>query len=79
MSSDLSKKNKTEEQYDLLEQEVSELEDYIRDFWEFIPVPIVYINPAGIIMDADKSVTELLGIAREDIGMNPIRPGPGYL
>ncbi|MBU0671730.1 MAG: PAS domain S-box protein [Candidatus Margulisbacteria bacterium] len=58
---------KKEELYDLLEVEASELEDYIKDLWEFNPIPMAYINPIGIIMDADKSMASLLGIDREDI------------
>ncbi|MFH1684365.1 MAG: PAS domain-containing protein [Candidatus Margulisiibacteriota bacterium] len=58
---------KKEELYNLLELEVSELEDYINDLWEFNPIPMAYINPIGIIMDADISLASLLGIDREDI------------
>lgn len=56
-----------EEQLKLLEREVVELEDYINDFWSFLPTAIAYINPTGIVMDANNALAQMIGLAREDI------------
>lgn len=49
------------------EQEILELEDYIQDFWEFLPTAIAYVNPVGIIVDTDLALAQLLELPREDI------------
>ncbi|MBN2058014.1 MAG: PAS domain-containing protein [Candidatus Saganbacteria bacterium] len=67
MASESAGNNSTLSNYQLLEQEVFELEDYIKDIWEFIPVSIAYLNPAGIIMDVDSSMEKFLDIPREDL------------
>ena len=57
----------SQESFNLLEQEVFELENYINDMWEFIPIPIAYINPLGVIMDADIAIANLLKMSKDDI------------
>ena len=53
------------DQFEMLEQEVFELEEYINHFWEFNPVPIMYVNPSGTVLDVDTSLGILLGADRE--------------
>ncbi len=50
-----------------LEEDLFDLEKYISDIWQFLPIPIAYLNPLGIILDIDKSVLELLGYSEEEV------------
>jgi PAS domain S-box-containing protein len=50
-----------------LQTEISELEHYIGDLWTFFPTPLAYINPLGIIMDADQALLDLLGQAKDEL------------
>lgn len=49
------------------ESELFELENYIKDIWRFLPVPVLYINPLGIIMDAGEMSTGLFDLPKEDL------------
>jgi PAS domain S-box-containing protein len=54
------------------EKEIEELENYIKDLWQFLPLPICYINPVNIILDVNKAFSDLSGylppeIAGEDL------------
>lgn len=64
---------KQEDVLQLMEGELFELEGYIKDIWEFIPVPMAYINPQGLILDIDASLENLLGIAKEDLVGSPLQ------
>ena len=58
---------KEEDKIKSAEQDVFELESYINDIWQFLPIPIAYLNPLGIILDIDQIVPELLGYSKEEI------------
>lgn len=49
------------------ELELFELENYIKDIWRFLPVPVFYLNPLGIIMDAGEMSAVLFDLPKEDI------------
>jgi PAS domain S-box-containing protein/putative nucleotidyltransferase with HDIG domain len=48
-------------------KELSYLESYINDIWQFVPLPLAYINPMGVILDIDQSFEILIKIRKEDI------------
>ncbi len=48
-------------------RELFELEDYIRQIWQFLPIPIAFISPLGIILEVDEHVETLLGCPREEL------------
>lgn len=50
-----------------LKQELFDLESYVLDMWAFFPVPLAYVNPLGIIMDASQALAALLGKAKNDL------------
>lgn len=50
-----------------LEQELLELEQYIRDLWEFLPIPLIYFNPQGMVMDVSAALERLFHVKKEDI------------
>ena len=45
----------------------AEFEYYIKDIWEFLPTPIAYISPLGVILDVDKTLEELLHASKDDL------------
>lgn len=51
----------------VLEQDVSELEKYIEDIWSFLPIPVAYMTPLGIIIDINKGMEELLRNSRDEL------------
>ena len=57
------------EQEDILisKRELFELEDYIRQMWRFLPIPIAFISPLGIILGVDEAMEKLIGYAREEL------------
>lgn len=48
-------------------EEILRLESYIRDFWEFLPIPVCYINPGHIILDVDKVFIDFSGYKTSEI------------
>jgi len=56
-----------QEKVQRLEEDLFDLEKYISDIWRFLPIPIAYLNPLGIILDIDHSVLELLGYTEEEV------------
>ncbi|MFH0769110.1 MAG: PAS domain-containing sensor histidine kinase [Chloroflexota bacterium] len=58
-----------QEQEDILisKRELFELEDYIRQMWQFLPIPIAFISPLGIILEVDEHLETLLGYPREEL------------
>lgn len=62
MSSEFTGEREPRVDLDLLE-----LEKYIHDIWEFLPVPICQISPRGIILDSDKAFEELLGYPKDEL------------
>lgn len=51
----------------ITERELIELEEYIRQIWEFLPIPIAFISPLGIVIDVDDAMEKLLGYTREEM------------
>ncbi|MBI5699469.1 PAS domain-containing protein [Candidatus Saganbacteria bacterium] len=49
------------------ELELFELENYIKDIWRFLPVPILYLNPLGMIIDAGEMASALFNLPKEEI------------
>lgn len=49
------KKRTKKEEIRILIGQLEELEDYISDFWSFLPLPILYVNLSHIILDADQA------------------------
>ncbi|UCF70761.1 MAG: PAS domain S-box protein [candidate division WOR-3 bacterium] len=37
-----------------------EFERYIKDIWAFLPTPIAYISPLGVVLDSDSTLEEML-------------------
>jgi PAS domain S-box-containing protein len=56
-------KSNSKEKEDILLNDLLQLESYIRAFWEFLPMPICYVNPAMNILDLGKSLERLLGFS----------------
>ncbi len=59
--------NPEEELLQTLEQDLKELEAYIQDFWQFLPVPICYVNPVHNILDAAQSLARFSGYSATDL------------
>jgi len=60
-------------------EEIQGLESYIRDFWQFLPLPVCYINPVNIILDVDEVFSYFSGyqpaeIIGEDLGKLFVNP-----
>ena len=52
-------------------EEIQELENYIIDFWQFLPLPICYVNPLNIVLDVSGDFERFSGYkATEIIGEN---------
>ena len=41
-------------------QSLEDLEGYIKDLWQFLPLPICYVNPYQIILDANSAIEKFL-------------------
>jgi PAS domain S-box-containing protein len=48
-------------------KEIEELENYIKDLWQFLPLPICYINPVNIILDVNKAFSDFSGYLPPEI------------
>lgn len=48
-------------------KELIELESYINDIWQFIPMPLAYVNPLGVIFDIDSAFENLAEGKKDDI------------
>ncbi len=44
-----------------------ELENYITDIWKFLPLPMAYLTPLGVIIDIDNAFERFLGYTKEEI------------
>ncbi len=45
----------------------AEIEQYIRDIWAFLPTPIAYVSPLGVILDTDGTLETLLHRSRNSL------------
>ncbi|MGD9379846.1 MAG: hypothetical protein PVI51_04695, partial [candidate division WOR-3 bacterium] len=50
-----------------MEKDLFALEDYINDIWQFLPIPVAYLNPLGVILDVSHSLEILLGFKKEEM------------
>lgn len=50
-----------------LVQNLEDLENYIKDLWQFLPLPICYVNPYQNILDANSAIEKFLKV--EPLGM----------
>jgi PAS domain S-box-containing protein len=48
-------------------QDLIELENYITDVWKFLPLPMAYLTPLGVIIDIDNAFERFLGYKKEEI------------
>ncbi len=49
------------------EHALIEFEQYIKDIWSFLPTPITYISPLGVILDLDKTLEDMLHCSKEEL------------
>jgi PAS domain S-box-containing protein/putative nucleotidyltransferase with HDIG domain len=49
------------------EQALVEFEQYIKDIWSFLPTPITYLSPLGVILDLDKTLEDMLHCTKEEV------------
>lgn len=57
---------------DIGEQALVEFEHYIKDIWSFLPTPISYVSPLGVILDLDKTLEQMLHCSKEEIVGQPL-------
>jgi len=58
---------KSQNRKEELRNTLAELEYYIRDFWEFLPIPTCYLNPLNIVLDINKAGEKLVGYKKTEI------------
>lgn len=47
------------------EQMLLEFEQYIKNIWAFLPTPIAYISPNGVILDSDAMLEQMLHCSKD--------------
>jgi PAS domain S-box-containing protein/putative nucleotidyltransferase with HDIG domain len=62
-----SKDIKKSHDYMRIEHDLFALENYINDIWQFLPIPVAYLNPMGVILDVSHSFEELLHFKKEEL------------
>ena len=62
-----SERKKTKAELMRIEKDLFALENYINDIWQFLPIPVAYLNPLGIILDVSHSFEELLRFKKEEL------------
>ena len=50
-----------------VENDLFALENYINDIWQFLPIPVAYLNPMGIILDVSHSFEQLIHFKKEEL------------
>ncbi len=50
-----------------IEADLFELERYINDIWEFLPIPIIYLSPIGVILDVNKKFIDLCKRSKNEL------------
>ncbi|UCG30467.1 MAG: PAS domain S-box protein [candidate division WOR-3 bacterium] len=43
------------------------MERYINDIWRFLPIPVAYLNPLGVILDVSNSLENMLHYRKEEL------------
>jgi PAS domain S-box-containing protein len=56
----------------LLVEDISLLQDYVEDLFNFLPIPICFISPRGVILEANLALKEISGYKTEEIIGKPI-------
>jgi PAS domain S-box-containing protein len=52
---------KEDEKIQMLKEDLEDLEMYIKDFSDFLPLPVCTVNPIGIIVNINKAVETITG------------------
>jgi PAS domain S-box-containing protein/putative nucleotidyltransferase with HDIG domain len=52
---------------DMTTKELIELENYINAIWQFLPLPIAYVTPLGVIVHIDDACEKLFEVRQEGI------------
>jgi len=52
---------------DVKDKILIEFEQYIKDIWAFLPTPIAYISPLGVILDSDSTLEEMLHCSKDSL------------
>lgn len=47
------------------DQTLIEFEQYIKSIWAFLPTPVAYISPQGVILDSDATLEQMLHCPKE--------------
>ena len=55
------------EKVDLLLEDLSSLERYVRDLFIFAPIPICFVTPRGIVLEANPAFERIVNISQTDI------------
>jgi PAS domain S-box-containing protein len=50
-----------------LSQNLEDLENYLKDLWQFLPLPLCYLNPLFVILDANLAFGKFLGYNIEEL------------
>ncbi|MDH4210761.1 MAG: PAS domain S-box protein [candidate division WOR-3 bacterium] len=46
---------------------IVEFEHYIKDIWAFLPTPIAYVSPLGVILDLDTTMEEMIRSSKDTL------------
>jgi len=49
------------------ERDLFIMEQYINDVWRYLPIPVAYLNPLGIILDVSSSLERMLHYRKEEL------------
>jgi PAS domain S-box-containing protein/putative nucleotidyltransferase with HDIG domain len=49
------------------ERDLFIMEQYINDIWRYLPIPVAYLNPLGIILDVSSSLERMLHYRKEEL------------
>jgi PAS domain S-box-containing protein/putative nucleotidyltransferase with HDIG domain len=49
------------------EHDLFTMEQYINDIWKFLPIPVAYLNPLGVILDVSSSLESMLHYRKEEL------------
>ena len=60
-------RKKTSQSLESIKDELFELGEYINDIWQFCPLPFLYLNIFGAIIDVSESFEKLLGYRKEEV------------
>jgi len=63
---------KKEKKINLLLEDLSSLEDYIHDLFAFSPLPICFISPLGVILEANPAFLKISGFSFGEVVGNPV-------